>query len=162
MTHQLQIKTNLKFKRDEKGELYGFVTKTDNGSWRGCREDEVKKKIVLTDKHLGQSMQENVLYQVVLIPMRSDSGFIAIQAKLVQFTAKIETETRHGEYKVVVKFGNKVVTYNPQSTDNRRNNPQAIAKYLRERVDLKYSNAVAEEFINCACLLLCIYNKNNK
>lgn len=41
-----RIKTNIKFYKGLENvadRLYGFVTKT-NGSWKGCRETESKKK----------------------------------------------------------------------------------------------------------------------
>ncbi len=161
MTQQI-IKTNIKFKENERGVFQGFVTKNKRGSWRGCREDaDVSKKIVLLDpRQVSIEIKENALYKCSLIPMRSDSGYIAISAKLVQFLARTETIVHEGTYRVLVKFGNKVVIYDPTSKLEKQNNIQAIANFLRNREDLRYANAVAEEFLDCACLLQSIYNKN--
>lgn len=159
MTTQV-IKTNIKFKENERGVFQGYVTKV-NGSWRGCRENaETKKKIVLLEpKQITVTIHENTLYQCTLIPMKSDTGFIVINAKPVQFEAKIETIVRKDVYKVIIKFGNRTITYDPTSKLENRNDKQAIVEKLRSREDLKYANATAEEFLDCACLLQSIYKK---
>lgn len=156
------IKTNIKFTENERGVFQGFVTKNEHGSWRGCREDaDVSKKIVLLDpRQVPITIKDNMLYQCTLTPMQSDCGFIALTAKLVQFEAKTETIVHDNVYKVIVKFGNKTITYDPTSKISKRNDIQGIANLLRNREDLKYANAVAEEFLDCACLLQSIYNKN--
>lgn len=164
MTQQSQrIKTNIKFKQNEKGVFYGFVTKNQKGSWRGCNEeDDVRKKIVFVDKHDDKDMIPNTLYQVSLIPMTSDHGFIALNPKLVQFVAKIETEADNNKYRVTVKFGNKIIIYDPTSPNKKKNDIQTIVNLLKSRADLKYKEAVTEEFLDCACLLLSIYKRENK
>lgn len=159
---QQVIKTNIKFKRNEKGVFQGFVTKNEHGSWRGCREDaEVCKKIVLLDpRQVPIEIKENALYQCSLIPMKSDCGYIAISAKLVQFEAKTETVVYENVYKVIVRFGNRMIVYDPTSKLEKHNNIQGIMNYLKSREDLKYANAVAEEFFDCAYLLKSIYDKD--
>lgn len=161
MAHQI-IKTNIKFKENERGIFQGFVTKNKRGSWRGCREDDdVSKKIVLLDpRQVTIPIKDNTLYQCSLIPMRNDGGYIVIHAKPVQFVARTETIAHNNVYRVIVKFGNKIVIYDPTSKFEKQNNIQAIANFLRNREDLRYANAVAEEFLDCACLLQSIYNKN--
>lgn len=160
---QLRIKTNIKFKQNERGAFYGFVTKNSSGSWRGCNEEsDVKKKIVFVDEHESKDIIPNALYQCSLIPMNSDCGFIALSPKLLQFTAKIETEANNGKYSVTVRFGNKAVVYDPASKNKKKNDIQSIFKLLKGRVDLKYKDAVAEEFLDCACLLLNIYKKESE
>lgn len=157
-----KIKTNIKFKKEEEtGKLIGFVTKNSNGSWRGVgAQSDTKKKIVLVDRRLEKNMQPNVLYSVILIPMDSDSGFVAISAKLVQFDAKIETVADERKFCVTVHFGNKVVKYDPTSKRGCENNIQHVASLLKSRVDLKSKEAVAEEFLDCACLVNSIYKRS--
>lgn len=159
---QKVIKTNIKFKENERGIFEGFVTKNEYGSWRGCREEtDCFKKIVLLDpRQITIPIKENVLYQCSLIPMRSDCGYIVIQAKQVQFVAKTETVVHGNTYRVSVRWGHKITTYNPASKFECKRNIQAIAEYLRNREDLKYANAVAAEFLDSACLVQSIYNKN--
>lgn len=158
-----RIKTNIKFKQNERGVFYGFVTKNERGSWRGCNEDSnVKKKIVFVDEHEKNNIIAGALYQVTLIPMTSNKGFIALNAKLVQFEAKINTEVNDDTFRVSVQFGQKIIIYDPTSEDTKKNNIQAIANLLRSRIDLKSKDAVAEEFLDSACLLLSIYKRQNK
>lgn len=162
MAHCQKIKTNIKFKQNEKGAFYGFVTKNDKGSWRGCHENSsAKKKIVFINKYEDKGIIPNALYQVFLIPMNSGTGFIALEPKLLQFTAKIETEVDKNIYRVTVKFGHKEIIYDPSSNDKRVNDIQHIVNLLRSRHDLEYKEAVADEFVDCACLLLSIYKKEN-
>lgn len=93
--------------------------------------------------------------------MNSGTGFIALEPKLLQFTAKIETEVDKNIYRVTVKFGHKEIIYDPSSNDKRVNDIQHIVNLLRSRHDLEYKEAVADEFVDCACLLLSIYKKEN-
>lgn len=158
-----RIKTNIKFKQNERGAFYGFVTKNEKGSWRGCNEDSyVKKKIVFVDEHEANDIIVGALYQVTLIPMTSNKGFIALNAKLVQFEAKINTEVKDDIFRVSVQFGQKTIVYDPTSKNVKKNNIQSIANLLRSRIDLKSKDAVAEEFLDSACLLLSIYKRQNK
>lgn len=164
MTQQSQrIKTNIKFKKNERGAFYGFVTKNERGSWRGCNENsDYRKQIVFVDKHETANIIAGALYQATLIPMTSKGGFIALNAKLVQFDAKINTEVKENTYRVTVQFGQKEIIYDPTSKNSKKNNIQAIANLLKSRIDLKSKDAVAEEFLDSACLLLSIYKRQNK
>ena len=158
-----RIKTNIKFKQNEKGAFYGFVTKNEKGSWRGCNENsDVKKQIVFVDEHEARNIISGALYQVTLIPMTHKRGFIALNARLVQFEAKINTEVKEHVFRVTVQFGQKIIIYDPTSEDSRKNNIQAIVNLLKNRIDLKSKDAVAEEFLDSACLLLSIYKRQNK
>lgn len=163
MTQQPQrIKTNIKFQKNEKGAAYGFVTKNDKGSWRGCRESEGNKKIVFVDRYEEANIIPGALYTVSLIPMASGNGFIALNARLMQFEANIETTVHDNMYRITVQFGQKTIVYDPTSSNPKKNNIQAIVKLLKSRVDLKYKDAVADEFCDCACLLLSIYKRKDK
>ncbi len=68
-----RIKTNIKFYKgldNVADKLYGFVAKS-NGSWRGCRETESKKKIVFVDTAIAKDIIPNTLYSCSLVPMRN-------------------------------------------------------------------------------------------
>lgn len=158
------IKTNIKFYTDldnEKGRLYGFITKT-NGSWRGCRETEQKKKIVFVDPSIKDKIMPNALYSCSLIPMNNDNGFIAMTAKLIQFKASVITNCKDDSdiFNVLVKFGNKVIIYDPSSKEPRKKNIAKIAENLRKRLDLENGHAVAEDFINNACIVQRLYKQH--
>lgn len=156
------IKTNIKFHLNERGTLQGYVTKNEKHSWRGCREtEEVKKKIVFVDEFC-KDVKPNMLYHCTLIPMKSGTGFIVIEAKLMQFEAKIESIAANDTYKVVVRYGNRTITYNPASPNKKHNDMQGIADLLRHSDDLKYANAIAEEFIDSACLVLSVYKSDKR
>ena len=159
-----RIKTNIKFNKGLNGvesRIYGLVTK-QNGSWRGCREtDDCKKKIVFVDPDAAKGIIPNVLYSCSLIPMNNNDGFIAKTAEIVKFQANIHTTARNNIFQVSVKFGNKVIIYNPNSKERRQRDIKAIAESLRKRVDLLDANQTAEDFLDSACIVKRLYNQNN-
>lgn len=153
------IKTNIKFKRNDWKQLYGFVTKVGD-SWRGCHEeDNCKKKIVYVDYYLEVNMRPGLLYHVAMIPMHDKDGFIAVEARQVKFNAKIETHLEEGNFQVLVKFGHKVFIYDPTSKSKKKNDMFAIANLIRERQDLNSSFAVADEFLDNAMMAYVLYKK---
>lgn len=154
------IRTNIKFKKNDKGRLYGFVTKVKDGSWRGVREeDSSKKKIVFVDEMAETYMQPNVLYHCLLVPMNEKNGFIAMNAKAVKFTAKITTFTTD-YYHVEIKFGNKTIVYDPASSLLINNNMQRIADMLRKRNDLVCPMMIADEFLDAATIVNELYKRD--
>lgn len=164
MIQSTKIKTNIKFYKgldNVADRIYGFVTKT-NGSWRGCRKEDCKKKIVFVDTALVKDIIPDVLYSCSLIPMRNDKGFIAKTATIVQFEGVICTTCRKDSYIVRVKFGNKLYIYDPSSKESRKRDIRRIADILRNRVDLVDAYNVAEEFVNAACMVKHIYNQTHK
>ncbi len=160
-----QIKTIIKFKRGTEGinngKIYGFVTKK-SGHWMGCRDtDECKKKIVFADPSISKSILENTPYNTTLIPMHSEQGFIATSVSQVKFKAKIFTRVSKGVFKVIVKFGIKTIVFDPVSKLDKFNNITGIADHIRHRTDLNDAMQVAEEFIDCACLVRDLYKRES-
>jgi len=159
-----RIKTNIKFYKGLGGvesRLYGLVTKK-NGSWRGCREeDDCKKKIVFIDPAISKDIIPNALYICSLIPMRKEEGFIAKTAQLVKFKAMIDTKITKNIFRVSVKFGNKVVIYDPSSKEKRQRDIKAIADSLRKRVDILDASQVAEDFLNSACIVKRLFEQKD-
>ena len=139
--------------------LYGFVTKA-NGSWRGCRQEETKKKIVLVDPSVAPNIVPNTLYSCSLIPMRNDEGFIAKSASLITFKATINTRCHNNKFMVLVKFGNCTIIYDPSSKEKRKRDIKTIADNLRKRLDLVKPFEVAEEFVNAACMVKRMYDQS--
>lgn len=156
------IKTNIKFYKgldNVADKLYGFVTKID-GSWRGCRQDAPKKKIVFIDEKLAKDIIPNQLYRCTLTPMANDGGFIVISTAIMKFPAMVRTNTYKGRYSVKVTFGNKCLIYDPASSEKRKRNIQAIAENLRKRSDLENAWQVAEDFINAAVCVKRLYEQS--
>lgn len=155
-----RLKTNIKFKKNTKtGQFFGFVTKSGS-SWRGCGENsDCKKRIVFADKALSDEMVDGALYHATLVPMKSGEGFIAISAKLVKFSAKIETSISDNVFRVSVRFGNRCLTYEPGSKDKRMNSITKIADRIRERVDLENTESVVSDFLEAATIVLAYYKE---
>lgn len=156
-----KIKTNIKFYQglgDVADKLYGFVTKS-NGSWKGCRVTEDKKKIVLVDVSIAKDIVPNMLYSCSLTEMLNGDGFIAKSASMVKFKATISTTYRNNSYLVRVRFGNKIIIYDPASKERRKRNIQSIADAIRQRLDLEDPSQVAEDFINDACMIKRLYEQ---
>lgn len=161
MTHQ-RIKTNIKFYQGldkVENRMYGFVTKV-NGCWRGCRDTEAKKKIVFIDSKIINTIVPNMLYSCSLVPMRNDGGFIAKTATPIRFKATITTSCRGKSHQVKVRFGNKMLIYDPTSSEKRKRDIKAIADDLRTRLDLENGQMVAEDFINNACIVKRLYEQS--
>ena len=79
-----RIKTYLKFQRSERDKV-AFVSyvRKENGSWKGCHEsDGCKKKIVLADAGVAETLLENVLYNK-LENRRSIDGIIQTLARRI-------------------------------------------------------------------------------
>lgn len=157
-----RIKTNIKFYKGLENvadRLYGFVTKT-NGSWKGCRETESKKKIVFVDPSIAKDIIPNMLYSCTLMPMRSETGFIAKSATILRFPATIKTICRKNVFVVRITFGNKEIIYDPSSKEKRKNDIQVIAQLLRGRNDLENAIATAEDFIDNAFMVRKLYEQS--
>ena len=156
-----KIKTNIKFYKgldNVKDRVYGFVTKC-NGSWRGCRETESKKKIVFVDAAIAASIIPNMLYHCSLTPMRERDGFIAMSATPIQFPATIMVTCNKHAHIVKVMFGNKTIIYEPGSKEKRKRDISAIAEKLRNRIDLKDAQSVASDFVDNACMVKRLYEQ---
>lgn len=158
-----RIKTNIKFQKGLDNiiadRLVGFVTKS-NGVWRGCRETEDKKKIVLVDTAIAKDIIPNTLYSCSLIPMRNDKGFIAKTANIIQFPGTISTTCRKNVFNVRITFGNKVIVYDPADKTKRKSDIKLIAENLRTRFDLQNAQQVAEDFIDNACIIKRLYDQS--
>ena len=156
-----RIKTNIKFYAgldNVADKLYGFISKF-NGSWRGCRETESKKKIVLVDTAISKDIIPNTLYSCSLVPMRNKGGFIAKSATIVKFPGTITTICHKNVFQIKITFGNKGYIYDPSSSEKRKNDIKYIANILRTRNDLENAMSVAEDFIDNACIVKRLYEQ---
>ena len=159
-----QIKTYLKFQRSDRN-VNAFVSyvRKENGSWKGCREsDGCKKKVVLADNLLAATLLENVLYCAILVPMRECMGFVAISAEPVRFKARIESVISYERYAVYVKFGNKTITYDPESPLNMESSIDSIVATLRKRIDLRDTEHVVHDFKEAAETVLAYYRADSQ
>lgn len=158
-----RIKTYLKFQRSERDNisLISYVRK-DNGSWKGCHEnDDCKKKIVLVDAELASTILENVLYSTVLVPMKERDGFVAINATPVKFSAQVESFIDDTRYAVEVKFGHKVIVYDPSSKLDNRRSIDGIAQTLMRRIDIKDPERVVMDFKDAAQTVLAYFKADH-
>ncbi len=137
--------------------LVAFVRK-ENGSWKGCHEhDTCKKKIVLADVGVAETLLENVLYNTVLVPMKERMGFVAISAEPVTFKANIGLAVNDGCYAVEVKFGHKKIVYDPASKMENRRSLEGVIQTLSRSVDIKDPDRVVEDFKEAAETVLAYY-----
>ncbi len=158
-----KIKTYLKFQRSErdKTSFVAYVRK-ENGSWKGCHEsDSCKKKIVLADSQVAQTLLENALYSTTLVPMKECMGFVAISAEPVRFTATVETFIDSERYEVEVRFGHKLITYDPSSSLENRRSISGIVRTLEHRIDIRRPEQVIADFREAAETVLAYYKADH-
>ena len=160
------ISTFIKFSYDENTKTFlAFVRKkTKEKLWIGCREREnCKKKVVVPSGQLVELVIPDVLYKAELIPMKNDKGFIATKIEIVKFPAGIETTIKPNRFKAEIKFGNKVVIYDPQKgrQENRRFLPK-VMDILKARVDIEDKENALEQFYNAATLVSMYYVEYKK
>lgn len=150
-----RVYTKLKFiKSDKSGAIISFVSQNPKtGRICGVRQDsEYPKKICIVDKMLANEILLNVLYDCTLIPMAERNGYVVIAAEPVQFKALIKcTYVKNTIYRVLVKFGNKELRFDP--FNGRKESIKSLAAckaVLEKRVDVKDIMQVVEDFENAA------------
>lgn len=150
-TQPKRVYTKLKFiKSDQTGAIISFVSQNPRtGEIRGVRQDSpYPKKICILDKKLVCDVLLNTLYDATLIPMNSKDGYVVIEVVPVQFNARIEvTYIPKVTYLVEVKFGNKVIRFDPM--DGRKcsvRNIDECRRVLETRVDIKNIAQVLSDF----------------
>lgn len=160
-----KIYTKLKFvKSDMTGAYVSFVSQNPKtGRISGVRQDsKFPKKICILDKKLACEVLPNVLYDVTLIPMTEKNGYVAIEMTPVEFKATIETTyVPKAVYIVEVKFGNKVIRFDP--LDGRKDTIRTIEgcrSVLEKRFDIKDLAQVLEDFTECATKLMERFRKD--
>ena len=94
--------------------------------------------------------------------MSKDEGFIVKSASIIKFKGTILTAYRKNKFMVKIKFGNKVIIYDPASKERRKRDIQKIADNLRNRIDLVDAPMVAEDFINNACMIKRLYEQSKQ
>lgn len=158
-----RIKTYLKFQRSERDKV-SFVSyvRKENGSWKGCHEsDDCKKKIVLVDAGIAVTILDNVLYNTTLVPMKECMGFVAISAEPVKFQARIDTFIEDDKYAVEVRFGHKLIVYDPSSKQENRRSIDGIIQILSRRIDIKEPERVICDFKESAETVLAYYKADH-
>jgi len=161
-----RIKTKLKFKKsDRTGSWVGFVSvNTKTGYIKGVREDaDEPKKVCVVTHDLALMIEPNVLYDVQMIPMRNkNAGYIVVVAEPHAFEAHISsTVVRHAVYRVEVRFGNKIVVFDPK--DGRKDSVRTIngvVKYLEHRKDIRDIVSVVDRFEQAANAMLTTFKND--
>ncbi len=150
-----RVHTKLKFiKSEQTGAYVSFVSQNPKtGRICGVRQDsEYPKKICILDKKLMCDVLLNVLYDATLVPMAEKNGYVVIEITPVQFKATIEiTYVPKSIYVVEVKFGNKVIRFDPK--DGRKESIRSIEgckNILEKRIDIKDVTQVVDDFIDSA------------
>lgn len=172
-----KIYTKLKFIKSERnGALISFISQNPkNGVIAGVRQDcPYPKKIVIIDREVANELMVNMLYDCTLIPMTETlnektgqmhiPGYIAIEAKPVQFKAKIETQYRKGrKYAVTVKFGNKTIRFDPFNGQKESvKSLNAVRAVLEKRCDVRDLMQVVEDFNIAANSILELMRQDNR
>lgn len=145
------IKTKLKFTRSEKtGAYVGFVSQNNKtGKLLGVRQDSpYPKKICVLDTKSVPCVLLNTLYDVSMIPMQKNNGYIVIEATPTQFAAHVTTSyVPKALYRVEVNFGNKQIIFDP--LDGEKNSVRFLNEcvdLISKRVDIKNIDNVVDEF----------------
>ena len=159
------IRTKLKFVRSQQtGMLVAFVSQNStNGRICGVRQDsELAKKVCILEKSISRDILPNVLYDVVMRPMTRKNGYIVIEANPIQFQATIETTyVPKALYIVDVKFGNKVIRFDPK--DGKKDTVKTLSeckRVLERRVDIQDILQVVEDFMLAASDILRRYSQD--
>lgn len=172
-----RVFTKLKFVRSEEtGALISFVSQNPKTNRIcGVRQDSpYPKKVCIIDKLLAGQIFSNVLYDCTLIPMatKSDgsfSGYVVVAAEPTQFKAQVITKyDKNRTYQVEVRFGNKVILFDPYTgkKPSVRNLTECLA-VLEKRMDVVNLLQVIEDFKNASNEILALmeadrFTKNRK
>lgn len=150
-----RVYTKLKFvKSDITGATVSFVSQNPKtGRICGVRQDsQYPKKICMVDKAIAGQIILNALYDCTLIPMTDKNGYVVIAAEPVQFKATVETTyIKNNVYLVEVKFGNKVIRFDP--FNGRKESVKSFSackSVLEKRIDVKDIIQVVEDFEKAA------------
>lgn len=159
------IKTKLKFSKSlVSGAFVGFVTRdTKTGIIKGVRENSpLPKQVCILSTELAPVVEEGVLYDVEMKPMREKNGFVVTSAEPHLFEATIKTViVKHAVYRVEVSFGNKTIIYNPM--DGVNDNVKTISGVvgvLTSRKDINNQMEVIAKFEKSANILLTVYEQD--
>lgn len=160
-----RVYTKLKFvKSDKTGAYVSFVSQnTKTGRICGVRQDsEYPKKICVLDKEVARDVLLNVLYDATLIPMSEKNGYVVIEISPVQFQATIETTyVPKAVYAVEVKFGNKVIRFDPmRGVKDTCKTIAGCKSILEKRVDIMNVTQVVDDFVEAATNLLKRYESD--
>ncbi len=157
--------TKLKFIRSEiSGAPVSFVSQNPKtGRICGVRQDsEYPKKICIVDKLLASQIIMNALYDCTLIPMDERNGYVVIAAEPVQFKATVTSTYIKGNiYLVEVKFGNKIIRFDPFNGKKESVKSMAACKsVLEKRIDVKDLIQVVEDFERAANNILRLLDRD--
>jgi len=148
---RVEIRTLLKFVPSERnGSMVSYVSQNpSSGQIKGVRVDsEYPHKIVVCSKDLSGIILSNVLYNAVIIPMKSGKGYICTSAEPVQFKATITTNyVPKSTYQIVVSFGNKNLVFDPfKGKKSTVMTVNGFVDMLEHRMDLKNQHDIVFEF----------------
>ena len=144
-------RTRLKLIESKDGKLEGFVSRHPNKGWLfGVRENSrYGKMICLPSDHLKGTLKPNVLYEVKLIPMRSGTGYVIVNAKQVFFTAEIKVTVVPKEtYRINISFGNKNIIFDPINGRTASSNTiDGVIGILEQREEISNKKEILHTFV---------------
>lgn len=137
------IRVMLRFSEDAAGMLCGFVTHCADGLYRGVSSfRECKKKICLLAEGIKMRVKPDLIYDALLIPMRSKRGFVVVHVKPHLYDVSFLTVMLHDMHFIEMRYGRSVQTYrygddakafidSIRCSECIKDKPSVIARFLK-------------------------------
>ena len=151
-------KTRLKLQELPHGELVGLVYRSPkNGKLYGVRsESHLGRLVCVISDHLQGSLKANILYDVSVIPMRSGTGYVIIDAERVKFKAHVVVNiVPKRVYRIEIVFGNKTIFFDPLcGRAYTSTSLDGVIELLEHRADIANKEETLQTFVKEAGRLL--------
>lgn len=137
------IRVMLRFSKDAAGVLCAFVTHCADGIYRGVSSfRECKKKICLLAQDVKTKINPDLIYDALLIPMRSKRGFVVVHVKPHLYKVSFLTVMLHDMHFIEMRYGRSVQTYrygddakafidSIRCSECIKDKPSVIARFLK-------------------------------
>ena len=158
-------KSRIKLTLTQEGQLIGFVSRNKKtGELYGVRENTTHYKTVcvLSDHLQNVGLEPDVLYEVLLKPMRNHGGFVIINARPILFRAQMEILIiPDQEYKISISFGNKTIYFDPvHGRTSTSKTIDGVAQEIKKRKDMLNKEHILKQFYEQANKLMKEYEQS--
>jgi hypothetical protein len=158
-------KTRLKFAESpQTGEIIGFVSRNSKTKLlRGVAEaSHYGKKVCVLSADLKGAIEQGVLYDVELKPMRLGNGYVVVSAQRTLFEAEFETVAIPGTaYQIKITFGHKTIWFDPIGGKSASSTTvDGVLGVIASREDIFDKEAVMERFRCEAAALLAAMDRD--